>query len=163
LENCAFYNQFSTQSEWFCAVQVKGFMRIVTEKFVELRLQRERVSTAKSLLKDAREQAQSAKVRRKLAKLLAKRAVEAARQAKANLQEAEDDLARAESLVSSGDNGRAARRKSSKSKASPRSSSKAAHKRAVAPVGRKKPSAAAVAVMSISEPVSAPVISDPAA
>lgn len=136
-------------------------MRNVPEKFVEISLQRERVSIARSLLKDAREQAHSAKVRRKLAKLLAKRAVEGAKQAKANLEEAERDLERAEALVSlsRGDNGHAAKRKTKKSTALPRA------KRLVARARRKNFNSDAVipVVISLPEPVSSPVISEPAA
>jgi hypothetical protein len=104
-------------------------MRANSKQFVEIELQRKRVAAAKSLLREAREQAHSAKVRRKLAKLLAKRAVEGAKQAKERLVQAKEDLARAQAMVSNDQNGRAARRKTTEPPPVARSPSKPAHKR----------------------------------
>jgi hypothetical protein len=104
-------------------------MRVDLKEYVEIELQRRRVASAKSLLIEAKKQAQSAKVRRKLAKLLARRAREAAKQASANLAEAEADLDRAEAIVCNGKNGREGKGKESTPKSSARSRPKPAPKR----------------------------------
>ena len=96
---------------------------------VEIELQRKNVAAAKSLLKEAKEQATWAKCRRKLAKLLARRAQKGLKQAKENLAAAEAVLAQAEDIVCGGSNGRANKPKHSNPKPVARSMSKSTQRR----------------------------------
>ena len=113
-------------------------MNVNSKASVEIELQRKRVATAKALLKEAREQANWAKCRRKLAKLLAKRALKGAKQAKTNLADAQTVLARAEAILHCGDNRRATTRNAGKPRAVARSASKSAQQLAVTPRKRRK-------------------------
>lgn len=131
-------------------------MRIDLKQYAEIELQRKRVATARSLLIEAKKQAQSAKVRRKLAKLLARRAREAAKQAKANLAAAKADLHRAEAIVCNGNNGQDAKRKKSQPTTVAPSTPKFAPRRPTARRNRRQ-----VASVAVPIPAGSPLTSGP--
>ena len=113
-------------------------MNINSKASVEIELQRKRVATARALLKEAREQANWAKCRRKLAKLLAKRAIKGAKQAKTNLADAQAVLVRAEAILHCGDNRRASMRNAGKPRPVAKSASKSARQLEVTSRKRRK-------------------------